>query len=43
MVALCGDDSVKWSEAENAIKVALENRIGMWDAVFDEISKTRLL
>ena len=41
MVALCGDDSVKWGEAENAIKVSLENRIGMWDAVLEEIGKTR--
>ncbi len=41
MNSLCGDDSIKWEEAEIAIKTALENRIGMWDTVHDEILKSR--
>jgi hypothetical protein len=43
MNSLCEDDPNKWEEAEVAIKTALENRLGMWDTVYDEIIKSRSL
>ncbi|MFL9845477.1 DUF3050 domain-containing protein [Flavobacterium rhizosphaerae] len=34
---LCGDDTVKWQEAEAVSKLALEKRIGLWDAIEEKI------
>jgi hypothetical protein len=28
---LCGDDEVRWTEAEEATRLALEARIQLWD------------
>ena len=39
--SLCQDDPIKWKEAEMAIKTALENRIGMWDTIHDDILNSR--
>lgn len=30
---LCGDDAAKWAEATEAIKVALQHRIMLWDGI----------
>jgi hypothetical protein len=38
MVAeLCGNDTAKWSEVEEVSKLALEKRIGLWDAIEENI------
>ena len=34
---LCGDDSKKWSEVEAISILALEKRIGLWDAIEEQI------
>lgn len=34
---LCGDDSDKWNEVEEISKLALEKRIGLWDAIEENI------
>ncbi len=41
MTSLCENDPQKWEEAEIAISIALENRIGMWDTVLEDILKSR--
>ena len=35
---LCGDDTQKWSDVEEVSILALEKRIGLWDAIEEEIS-----
>lgn len=30
---LCGDDSIRWAEAETAAREALEARLALWDAI----------
>ncbi|QYJ69325.1 DUF3050 domain-containing protein [Flavobacterium litorale] len=34
---LCGNDSQKWQEVEEVSKLALEKRLGLWNAVEDHI------
>jgi hypothetical protein len=34
---MCGNDPVKWAEASETARIALEARIGLWDAVADQI------
>lgn len=34
---LCGEDSRKWSEAEAAVKTALEKRVALWNGALDDI------
>ena len=34
---LCGDDAQKWSDVEEISILALEKRIGLWDAIEEEI------
>jgi hypothetical protein len=35
---LCGDDAEKWSDVEELSILALEKRIGLWNAIEEEIS-----
>jgi hypothetical protein len=35
---LCGNDSKKWSEVEQISVLALEKRIGLWDAIEEQLS-----
>jgi hypothetical protein len=35
---LCGTDAQKWSDVEEVSKLALEKRIGLWDAIEETIS-----
>jgi pyrroloquinoline quinone (PQQ) biosynthesis protein C len=43
MVAmLCGDDPVKWQEAAQVSKEALESRIALFDGILNEISISKL-
>ncbi|MFM1754779.1 MAG: hypothetical protein RLZZ236_1718 [Bacteroidota bacterium] len=37
---LCGNDSKKWSEVEQISIAALEKRIGLWDAIEEQLSLT---
>jgi len=39
MQALCGDDTKKWNEVLAISKNALEQRIALWDAIAEQISK----
>ena len=34
---LCGEDPKKWSEVEAVSILALEKRIGLWDAIEEQI------
>ncbi len=34
---LCGDDEDKWTEVEEVSKIALEKRLGLWNAIEDSI------
>ena len=34
---LCGDDAVKWEEVKQTSILALEKRIGLWDAIEEKI------
>ena len=36
---LCGNDEVKWKEVETISVLALEKRIGLWDAIEENIFK----
>lgn len=36
-ISLCGDDENKWAECLPAVKKALESRIGLWDAIHEQI------
>jgi len=35
---LCGDDERKWSEAEDAARIALEERLQLWDGIHARIT-----
>jgi hypothetical protein len=36
--SLCGDNKQFWAEAEQSVIAALEKRIGLWDAVYNELA-----
>lgn len=38
---LCGDNEQYWTEAEAAVILALQKRIGLWDGVYEEIMRSR--
>lgn len=40
---LCGNDSQKWNEVLETAGIALEMRIALWDAIADQIQKSRSL
>jgi pyrroloquinoline quinone (PQQ) biosynthesis protein C len=40
---LCGTDAQKWSDVEEVSKLALEKRIGLWDAIEEELLSEKLL
>jgi hypothetical protein len=40
---LCGEDQKKWSEVEAVSILALEKRIGLWDAIEEQISLKTVL
>jgi pyrroloquinoline quinone (PQQ) biosynthesis protein C len=40
---LCDTDAQLWLEAENAIVYTLQKRIDLWDGVYREIKKNKLL
>lgn len=37
LTELCGDDAEKWSEVGIAVEKALEMRIGLWNAILEEL------
>lgn len=39
---LCGDDAQKWSDVEEVSLMALEKRIGLWDAIEEHIIENHL-
>lgn len=39
---LCGDDAQKWSDVEEVSIMALEKRIGLWDAIEEHIIENHL-
>lgn len=39
---LCGDDPKKWSEVQEISVLALEKRIGLWDAIEEQIHEQHL-
>lgn len=41
LVRLCGDDAVKWREAETVARQALTARLRLWDAVLADIEDNR--
>jgi hypothetical protein len=36
---LCGDSAVKWKEVEEVSLHALEKRIGLWDAIEEQVTE----
>ena len=40
---LCGTDAQKWSDVEEVSKLALEKRIGLWDAIEEQLISEKLL
>lgn len=40
---LCGTDAQKWSDVEEVSKLALEKRIGLWDAIDEQLVSEKLL
>lgn len=40
---LCGTDAQKWSDVEEVSKLALEKRIGLWDAIEEQLVSEKLL
>ena len=40
---LCGNDAQKWSDVEEVSKMALEKRIGLWDAIEDQLVSEKIL
>jgi hypothetical protein len=43
MNELCQDDTQKWSEVEEIAKMALEKRIGLWDAIEESLSAKEVM
>ena len=39
LIELCGDDQKKWDEVYIVGKTSLENRVKLWDAILDQITK----
>jgi hypothetical protein len=39
---LCGEDQKKWSEVHDISILALEKRIGLWDAIEEQIHEQHL-
>ena len=37
LVDLCGDESVKWTECEETINLALAARLRLWDGILGKI------
>jgi hypothetical protein len=37
---LCENSEIKWKEVEEISKLALEKRIGLWDAIEEKIVKS---
>ena len=40
---LCRNDAEKWDEVEKASIIALKKRIGLWDGIYNEIIRSRVL
>ncbi|MBQ0909134.1 DUF3050 domain-containing protein [Flavobacterium sp. F-328] len=40
---LCGNDAQKWSDVEKVSKQALEKRIGLWDAIEEQLQVEHLM
>ncbi|MFN7100757.1 MAG: DUF3050 domain-containing protein, partial [Flavobacterium sp.] len=40
---LCGNDAQKWSDVEEVSKQALEKRIGLWDAIEEQLQVEHLM
>lgn len=40
---LCGDDELKWREAEDAVVIALKRRIELWNGIYEEINTRTLV
>ncbi|ELY2018786.1 DUF3050 domain-containing protein, partial [Flavobacterium psychrophilum] len=40
---LCGTDAKKWKEIEAVSIEALQKRIGLWDAIEEQIDKSRMV
>ncbi len=40
---LCGTDEQKWSDVEEVSKIALEKRIGLWDAIEEQLIPEKML
>jgi len=40
---LCGTDAQKWSDVEEVSKLALEKRIGLWDAIEEQLMIEKLV
>ncbi|UFH46993.1 DUF3050 domain-containing protein [Flavobacterium galactosidilyticum] len=40
---LCGTDAQKWSDVEEVSKLALKKRIGLWDAIEEQLVSEKLL
>lgn len=38
---LCGDDEIKWNDAIEISKIALQKRIDLWDGILAEIMKSK--
>jgi hypothetical protein len=38
---LCGDNEKYWTEAESVAKIALQNRIDLWNAAYNKILATK--
>jgi hypothetical protein len=43
MNELCQDDTQKWSEVEEIAKMALEKRIGLWDAIEESLTAKEVM
>jgi len=39
---LCGDDPLKWKEAEAVAKISLEKRIKLWEAINEQINRKQI-
>ena len=43
IIELCGTDAQKWSDVEEVSKLALEKRIGLWDAIEEQLLSEKLV